>query len=1549
MKARPQKPDVQFLGELTLATLIKGFRFGIFRAGRKEPSDEYQLGWRLVKPNDPIVVAFRTLRFATAEGINAAAAMWEALGGDAKEKLVRFEFDEASSGLAQALEFARKSPAIGVQPLTRTSAQAWHCGPFVCNVEKEMDVLAAARNIAESAVLAAADWSSEDQGLFHDAIERIALEALYNVHEHAFKSVAAPPRAFICLSVQPAERCLGGMDAQAPSERQWLEEQGQRLVFEMAVSDAGKGIPRSLWLKARDRRPEVFETIRSLGSGTNAFDRCRARLHEHLTADSFRHDSSCKDASAFADEYHAMNWRGLYRCRQQVSDFGGFIAVASGRGRAGYANLRDDVPEFSYALPKGNDLPGTTVVVRIALPLKRCGPSHQPRPVTEVERSTASVFSPKLVPWMALTRKGTDFQHESETKELQPFEVGIVFPFNQISSDNHLLLRDPSRVSVPKLLEQLKKIPPELVPIIFFADLGEDTLRALGPSWTPLSGYPRLTAFWKPQQGQLSWRVAGVFHPDTEKMLRTLEYAGKFQIPPDSPPSVSSLAQELATNYPRFITFDRLTGGIQLTQFAARIPDEVERSAFQLAFQEAWPELRTKAITEDPVRNILLHTGTRVRRYLCILSLAESSILLSESLGRQIVEAVSRPHDEPSCQLVTDDHGSSFVAKTLLRNQSSNIALIQREQALELPPGSEVVLFVDAVFKGRTVGNLAGVLQERGLRVRSILTCADLREHSGSKMSDSICVSSLLEIPLDFRPEEVATKAPWGGEIQIDRVTHMPVDAEASRFAELYTTNSARKLMQTEPELFDHGFHERGGRLHTITMPAGRLLERHPVEGIACVVDKLAPFLAANAPMNTDVAFFYRSDSAIGRYIGKIHGVLIGQKLVGLGNSFQVSMPIEHRGAKTVFVHADLGLFTNCKPVETGQLALLQVGDSRNVPHTGFVAIYLDDAAVSGKALRSFLHHVMREPQRRPRAVIGVVLVNRLSPAEMRAFDLWRRLWPAHEDISGSGVPFCFDGVFRLQVRSREGGSPLSHPLLRRIRSSGPIPARELRSYLQDITHRAANERPLRHIFLPPSEIATEQPLSSDAAQLRHLLSLHQQNEPVAAEILSVFTRLRNAKDSSLLHLLALEPELLDEVPFNGICQQDAIGWCVDTLRDTNASRCDKSAALTVLASYEIAFFERLREIAPGILGDDFLRRQLLLFLLTLFTRTYTQYHRVKEVLTDVREPAEECAWAISARDLIDRSHRFRETLARIRTEDDAELLLRDLIGRMSRHSTDSEEHWESVSNQLMTMRADWNSFADEKARNFIYHNVPRALHLATNTFLPSLSALIFLSELRGDNELAESTRNSYETASLSITRLGGIAPKSAEDVTQETVGVLCDKLEELRTATWAGGWSSNDILSKADIGGGLAPLCSGLREFYSAPWAIFARLADENRAHRAQATLRVSIEPHFVVAPVPVVEMFGILRPLFNNVLDHGEFGTLQLSKQDAAPPLVIAFSNTVSKPAQAGGVGVALAKAKAAPFKLTIDSRPRSESEWLTEITFPHFFRADGIHNHS
>ena len=1535
---------VRISGALTLSAVLEQLPFEIFRRAKKDSLDEYQLGWRLILPRQPLMMNFRRVRFATAEGCNLVAILHDLLDGGKETRLLKLSFDEESTGLSRVLQNIKHLSTLPAThfDLNRISAQA---RGVVCiyDVGHPDQVLAAARHIAESATRSAAADSSDERSNFYDMTERVAVEALFNIYEHAFSFDHDRKRAFVSLTLQPAARCIDNGSRQPVEERQWLENQGQGMIVELAITDVGNGIPKTLWRSAKDQRPQLFNALSTLNSGMTAFDTERAVLHARLAADSFRHDSTCKAYTDFADEYHALNWRGLYRCRQQIAEFGGFIAVASGRGRAGFAWTKESTTmEFSHSFAKRNDLPGTTVLVRLALPLQRRVTRNIAQENEADAGKTATIFTPYLLSWKDLTvaRPGQRIVKRSNGKT--PI-VAIAFPFRKISSHHHLLEVSGSSIPVPYVLRMLSHIPPDVVPVFAFADAEGTTLRTIAPTWTALHGYPRLVAIFAPHQKQLAWRVAGVFHTDTEEMLFRLETTGRYEIPKHAPATVGSLARELSLNYPLFITFDSDQHLVLLTHFNARISDESIRLALEKAFIDFWPEIRSRVIKEDPQRPVLLHTGTRVRRYLCVLSLVESSRLLADVLGRQLMACVEPEKNGRKCKLVTDDYGSSYVAQTLLRDVASKITPIRRDEALSLARGSEVVLFVDAIFKGRTVTNLAEVLRARELSVRAIVTCADLRDVPGSRIGKHIKVTSLLTIPADFRPEDLGEGSDGGDEVQIDRVTHMPVDAEASRFVDLHTTQSALELLDRGPNLFEHGFHERGGRLHTIALPADRILRDHTAEIIRCLTDKLSPFLRDYADTKTDIAFCYRSGSAVGRYIGHLYEELLSRSLIKWRHVFRLEMPAGHTGARSVFVHPDVGLFTSAKPVEVGQLSLA-VGAEHQYPNQEFIAIYIDDAAVSGKALRSFLYHVMRDPERQPRAVMGLVIVNRLSPDEVRAFDFWQKLWPTTAHGASAGIPFRFDSVFRLQVGSSDGGFALSHPLFQRIQQSGPIPTPEMRLYIQQIGERLANERPLRHIFLTEGP-DPGRPFSSDAARLRHLLAIHQQNEAVPAQILSTFTRMREAKDPALLHVLALEPKLLDEVPFNGICFRDTIEFCVETLKDQAAARADKSDALCVLAWYETAFFDRLREIAPGVLADQALRQQFLLFVLTLFTRSKEQYHRVIDALGDVTAPAEQKGWANWAAQVVTRSHRFRQTLALVQSDADAEMLVRELIMRMSRHSTDAEWHWESLSNRLITMREDWSAFGYKEAREKVLNSVPLARALAQDVFLPALSALVYLSELRGDNTLAERMGKSHGLALLALERLTEISPSRLEDVTPARVIELCEALEALRDVTWAGNWSANDVLSLSTLGANPPPLCQALREFYSAPWAIFGRLADELRAEIGLTGGATNIEPSIIVCPVPVADMHLILTLLLDNVRKHGEPSSLMGTKLDGEPPLIISFQNRVRSAEMIGGFGITLARARATRFGIDVvsESDTATSGGWITKITFPTFFRAD------
>ncbi|MGH9761128.1 MAG: hypothetical protein ACREAC_09820, partial [Blastocatellia bacterium] len=671
----------------------------------------------------------------------------------------------------------------------------------------------------------------------------------------------------------------------------------------------------------------------------------RADVHSELCLYAFHHESTRKQLGDFKDPYQALNWRGLYRGRQPIGAYGGFIALSSGRGRAGYAIAGLQSREFVHPLPRGCELPGTTLVVRLPLPLE---PVRLPRsvgPALSAKASRSSALDPPILKWGDI-EGGNIGQAISEVLRLkgetETHEVAIVFPFCRLTSENELVARPSNVIPLPRLLKVLSGLPPDIVPILFYVELPEEELLVLAQcrdEWTLATGHPRILAVWNPHYKRLVWRILGVFPPDAKEMLFTLEETGTFSLPPEAPVSSIAVAQGLAGNYPHLMAFNSERRTLRLTEFAGRLSLQSQRRAFDTAFEIHWArsDVRRRVVT-DEARPVRVHTGILVRRYLCVLYLVESSPMLPSLLGRRLVDAVEElSAKRVKSSLVIDDYGSGFVAQRLLCDIENAVTILNRQEAYRLSAGSEVILFVDAIFKGRTVSELITALNVRGVRVRGVTACLDLRETHDDEIA-GVHVRTLAKVT-DFAAEEMP-QAVIENEIQVDGVTHVPINAEASAFVEIAPRKKAERLLT--PGVIQHGLHRLGGRLHTISLPVAGLLKSCRNELIDCLTDELSAFLKEYLGHATDLVFFYRADSEIGNQIPVFFDHLVARGFVGVDRGFQRAIPTAQRGAKTIFTHLAVDILAECRPIEQ-QLSMF----GERQPSEHLVAVYLDDAAVT--------------------------------------------------------------------------------------------------------------------------------------------------------------------------------------------------------------------------------------------------------------------------------------------------------------------------------------------------------------------------------------------------------------------------------------------------------------------------------------------------------------------------------------------------------------------------------------------------------------------------
>ena len=107
-------------------------------------------------------------------------------------------------------------------------------------------------------------------------LQRITFEALLNVHEHAYPADDVKP-VWLAATVLPlqAQHLLMTMDetkvrrisGHDPREIGWLEASEGHRILELAICDAGLGIPRTLAPTTKARRRDIADQMERLSAG----------------------------------------------------------------------------------------------------------------------------------------------------------------------------------------------------------------------------------------------------------------------------------------------------------------------------------------------------------------------------------------------------------------------------------------------------------------------------------------------------------------------------------------------------------------------------------------------------------------------------------------------------------------------------------------------------------------------------------------------------------------------------------------------------------------------------------------------------------------------------------------------------------------------------------------------------------------------------------------------------------------------------------------------------------------------------------------------------------------------------------------------------------------------------------------------------------------------------------------------------------------------------------------------------------------------------------
>lgn len=554
MTSRTDKLIAEHHGKLHWGSLLKMFPQRLFGPTLGKSNDPFGFGWKLSKQKARSPLVFKGMLYATAEAVVALAAFSEkfrSVDGD-----LNLTFGDSPRDWVDSLD---------LHQIANNKWQLEGAGwtrPFDCyafpirqvTLTNRDDVDAHALDIVQAIRLLPDDVLGSHKTQILASVERIAYEAILNIFEHAYVG-STKRHLYYCVTVTPArhfdvENVEHGI-LTSPKEVKWLTENHDALMLEIAIADAGQGIPLTLWKNAREKKCDFSNGWRE---GVRDVD-MRANAHQSLCNYAFHYASTRKGENEFINAASRLNWRGLHRCLRQTEFLSGSISLTSGQGRAGYVFVEGKLKPIQPTNDSHTDFPGTLVTLRFSASqrLRRSYPTQGNVAVSQLSMGARISDEELRSPISAeqITRELHDRKSLSDSgsggmksMKMEATALGtrvtvVYFPFVEFTSAQNLL-------------EILPALPPNAVAVLLFARIPLEVraeLRAYASDeWSNLThGTPRIFCLWNTERQTLTWQIAGELPAPQSgtKLYSDLEALGHANLDGEGS-ETENLANELA-------------------------------------------------------------------------------------------------------------------------------------------------------------------------------------------------------------------------------------------------------------------------------------------------------------------------------------------------------------------------------------------------------------------------------------------------------------------------------------------------------------------------------------------------------------------------------------------------------------------------------------------------------------------------------------------------------------------------------------------------------------------------------------------------------------------------------------------------------------------------------------------------------------------------------------------------------------------------------------------------------------------------------------------
>lgn len=1078
------------------------------------------------------------------------------------------------------------------------------------------------------------------------------------------------------------------------AERIWFDgqvERGTTQILEVSLTDTGIGIPSSIGNAFRTKFPDRVPVQDGLTLHLLKLHDDMVRWA--LSPTGTRKNYSEFESLSMAEMWRGL-YRVLYRASRLGCSFvlrsglGGIASMSNGKAVQFFGNAN--------AKMRVRPWPGTTLTLRIPLPPLVPRHPNIALDDSKLELNpelfgvpTASLvclgeaLPPDRMPIdQYLIQLHRDFRnlinsdwHKSGTRPVQQRYLLIVHPGIQFSGDDAqgakgAIGRDQiGRVTnadreAAYLCGMLRTCAlPGIIPIHVLLDFSDEGLEfareVIGDTPEgPTSSHAASTIVGLVRSGEnrIEWLATG-FSGAPVGLNSLINKLGDSASNDEYGNHLESLYPELFSGLPKALQLPRQLSRRSLQTSLEQLLTLIAKAAPERAERWFW-----KQASSNPHHFVRTYSGRVVTQHISVYALCVVEPVIERAIAGLFRDLVEEIDPTGRLAVVTDTEAASYLVLKRLHRYCSNFRVVHPDDIeISVATGDRIAIFGDVCYQGSRIAKRLESLPQ-GYTVGATVACIDATP-AESQTNQSDGVVGLIRWPFPLPVSEAEVQHARGDQIfAVDVFTNERSVGTSSDEHQLqeelvwrYRANEAglnvepfpaeiNRTILEDSSRFVYGYQQIDGRTQVVRWPTIEALQNPVILNSLGKQLLSLPIIAsviqeARAPIR-DLVLFVRDESSLAKM-----AQMIGNSISGSfrsvaprwrGAVYVCKLPTLRTGGKQKLVRQEIA--TAIREAEeiveresAAQGDFFGNGETNRV-RDGYWAVFLDNAAVGGRAVREFLLAIGELESPTPCATVVFPIVNRLSPNEQSFLE---SISGIRHSNGGWQIPSAFAALINLRIRSYSefNHTSLSQELLPILASASESVDTKIRSWatqcLEDIADWEATRKPALYLVPLAGPGFKTANVSVITIRLRSLLALHQQGLPVVKKIANAMHTHIQLQDNSLLTMFALEPDLLHEQVISGPFSTDILNLAESALANSNdlGSRLN---ALWVLVAFRSAFVQRARSIARLCVNDEQMRTPWLALVLcglptrerqTVIQHTLDELERVdptKSTIADV-------------------------------------------------------------------------------------------------------------------------------------------------------------------------------------------------------------------------------------------------------------------------------------------------------------------------------------------